>query len=154
MKSHIFDSFDFTAIIEILYNFELRCDTHDINESAAIWVFQFLKKKLASALLNTTLAKKHKSQTRMQSCGKIATLATNPQVVNYLSCNYATDENISYTKDETTMFIQSPNKTPSQYAEESVSKAHHCGEVYGKHNLNEFFIKELDMSIRPCIRCY
>lgn len=111
-------------------------------------------KKSASAVLNTRLASKHKTRTRIPSVKKTTTLTTYPQVVSYLLQTYATDENIADTKDEITMFSQPPNKTLSQYAEELVAKALRCGDVYKEHDLNEIFIEGLDKSIRRSMRGY
>lgn len=63
-------------------------------------------------------------------------------------------KNIADREDVITMFSQPSNKTTSLYAEELVAKALRCGEVYGEHDLNLFFIKELDKSIRQSMRGY
>lgn len=90
----------------------------------------------------------------MPPCGMTTTLAKYSQVVNYLLRTYETDKDIVGTDNEITMFTQPPNKTPLQYVEELVEKALRREDVYGKHDLNEIFIKRLDKSTKKTTRCY
>lgn len=74
--------------------------------------------------------------------------------MKYLLLIYATDKNIADIENEGTMFIHPPNKTPSQYSENSVPKKLRCGDVNKEQDLNEIFINELNKSIRQSTRGY
>lgn len=109
-------------------------------------------KKLVWAVLNTKLYSEHKTQSRILSIGKTATLSKYLQVVDYVLHSYATEENSTKIEDEIIMFFQPPNKNPMQYAEEQVTKATQCDDVYDGHGLNDIFIKELDNCVRQNMR--
>lgn len=123
MKAHISGPFNPISITAFLYKFKLACDTNGIREGAAIWISNFFKKKPALAVPNTGLADMHKAQTGKTSTGKTTTLSTYPRVINYLLHIDSSNENIADMGDEITIFSQPPNKTPSQYAENSAAKA-------------------------------
>lgn len=60
---------------------------------------------------------------------------TYPQIINYRSRTYNTDENVTDNECKLTMFIKPPNKTPSQYAEKMVAKALRCRNVFEEQDL-------------------
>lgn len=78
----------------VLCNVKLECDTNEIHEGTAMWLFHFLMKKLASSTLHMRLASKQKDRTGVLSRAKKTTLTTYPQVVNYLLRTYETDEKL------------------------------------------------------------
>lgn len=90
----------------------------------------------------------------MISIGKITTVSTYPQVVNYLLHTYATYEYIADTEDVITMFSHPPNKTPLQSAKELLAKEFWCGDEYGDHDLDVIFIRRLDESTRKIMKRY
>lgn len=72
--------------------------------------------------------------------------------MNYLLRTYGTVENIAGTEDKINKFIQLPNKTPSQYAEELVVKMLRYKDVYNTQDVNKILIKRLDESIMQSMR--
>lgn len=93
------------------------------------------------------LASKHDARER-------PTLTTYKQVVNYLLRTYETDENITDTGDEITMFMLLADKTSTQHAKKVMAKTLRCGDVYEEQVLNEVFIKRIAQSIKQSMREY
>lgn len=122
MKTHTLDLFDAIYIIDISGNFKFACDSDCMHKGAAIWIFSFFVKNSASTALSARLASKHQAQYRLLSVGMTTTMATYPQVVNYVLRTYATDENVAKMGEDITIFAQPPNETPSQYDEKLVAK--------------------------------
>lgn len=54
-KLHDFTGFTPISPIGLLKNFKIVCDTSDIYEGAALWLFHFIMNRTASTVLNACL---------------------------------------------------------------------------------------------------
>lgn len=55
MNSHNFNHFDHTLIIGFWENFKQVCDTNDVHDGTAMWLFHFFIDRIPSAVLNAHL---------------------------------------------------------------------------------------------------
>lgn len=56
MKPYTFNPFHSISVIGLLKIFKLSCDTIDVHEGAAMWLFYFVMNKIASVVLNANLS--------------------------------------------------------------------------------------------------
>lgn len=153
IKSHSFVLFDTISTIRFPCNLKLACHVNSTHKTAANWLSDFFV-KLTFPVLNTQLASKRKSQTKTTTTEKTTKLTTYSKVVNYRLRTYATDNNKADKEGEIMMYTQPPKKNSWQFAEALVGKAFRHGDVYEEDDLNEIFLKRLNMSMRKSVRGY
>lgn len=86
MKSVNFKPLDSISILSLLYDFKIVCNSNDVVEAAAMWLFQlFMKDSAKPALAHRVTATKEDDS---QQEGKLTPCC---QVVTYALSTYPTD---------------------------------------------------------------
>lgn len=129
---------DFQALFDrfFVHSFKTVCDSNDIYDGAALWLFQHFVKDPAKAALA------HKVSTTKQGVPAWKRkLTTYGQVHNYLLVSYTIDDVTTVFTADVTSFKQLVEMSAARYSRLEWEKTVRCGPVYDESCLKAMFIR-------------
>ena len=152
LRNQHFNGSNPIQVLTFLREFRDACNTNGVHEGAARWLFQFFLDGTAKANLARGSARTGRALSSARSGSKDG--MTYCQAVQYLLRVYATDDAIATAHMDISQFKIASNSNELKYAQELLSKAYKCGDVYPMNVLRGYYVEGSHESIRGALRSY
>ena len=154
MQKQVFSGTDPIAILNFLKTFKDACDGSNVNEGAAMWLFQYFLTSTAKTLVTQRLKQPGTTAKQRAKDRKEKKLTSYAGVVNLLLHEYASDDIIAKAHSDLATFRIIGNMSETAFATKLQAKATRCGGVYPDSTIKTYFVDGIHPDLRDTVRSY
>ena len=154
MQKQVFSGSDPIAILNFLKTFKDACDGSNVNEGAAMWLFQYFLTPTAKTLVTQRLKQPATTKKQRAKDRKHKKLTSYAAIVNLLLHEYASDDIIAKAHSDLSTFKIMGSMSETTFATKLQAKATRCGGVYPDSTIKTYFVDGLHPDLRETVRSF
>ena len=152
MQKQVFSGSDPIAILNFLKTFKDACDGSNVNEGAAMWLYQYFLTSTAKTLVTQRLKQPAKTTKQQAKDRKNKKLTSYASVVNFLLHEYASDDIIAKAHSNISTFRILTTMSETTFATKLQAKETRCGGVYLDSTIKTYFVDGIHLDLRETVR--